>query len=305
MTTKPMNKRGFTLVELLVVVAIIALLVGLLLPALAKAMASARTVKDSAQIKNIHQAMLAKAQGSKSQKMPTPGLINRVGTDPGSGTEDYAQNRTQWLYSACVGEGLFNTDILYGPTEVNPQIQEYKNYNFDLYRPANDTYWDTGFQARVDSAPGASTVSNTSYGHLVLIGYRKDNQWRATLDSTKPHMGTRGTKDGTTNGTDYEGSPTLRLHGAAKSWEGNICYADNHMEYVETFKPENVSWECDSLNLTKDNIFAADFTQGTCVPKNAGGAPQTRAGGDTWLGIHPNNTTQYLTVPVYDLPSAP
>ncbi len=100
MTKKPMNKRGFTLVELLVVVAIIALLVGLLLPALAKAMASARTVKDSAQIKNVHQAMLAKAQSNKSQKMPIPGLINRVGTDPGSGTEDYVQNRTQWLLSS-------------------------------------------------------------------------------------------------------------------------------------------------------------------------------------------------------------
>ncbi len=305
MITKPMNKRGFTLVELLVVVAIIALLVGLLLPALAKAMASARTVKDSAQMKNVHQAMLAKAQGSKSQKMPTPGLINRVGTDPGAGVEDYAQNRTQWLYSACVAEGLYNTDILYGPTEVNPQVQEYKAYNYDMYKPANDTYWDTGFQARVDSAPGASTVCNTSYAHLVLIGYRKDNQWRATLDSTKPHMSTRGTKDGTTTGSDYENSPTLRLHGSPKAWAGNIVFADNHTDFSETFKPENVSWECDQLNLTKDNIFAAEFTQGSCVPKNSAGVPQTRAGGDTWLGIHPNAVTQYLTVPVYDLPVAP
>jgi hypothetical protein len=244
--------------------------------------------------------MLSMAQETKGLKMPTPGLINRVGTDPGSGTEDYVQNRTQWLYSACVARNLFNTDLLLGPTEINPQIVEYKNYNYDMYRPAQDTYWDTGMAANVAAAAGSTNFSNTSYAHLVLCGYRKDNQWRGTLDSTKPHFVTRGTNEGTTQGANFEQSPTLRLHGPAKSWEGNCCFADNHMEYIESFKPENVSWECDSLNLTKDNIFAHEFTQGTCVPRNDAGAPQSFAGGDSWLGIHPNAASQYLCIPVYD-----
>ena len=49
------GSKGFTLVELLVVMAIIALLLGLLLPALAKARATARQVKDQTQVKQIHQ----------------------------------------------------------------------------------------------------------------------------------------------------------------------------------------------------------------------------------------------------------
>ena len=50
--------RGFTLVELLVVVAIIALLIGLLLPALSKAQRSAKTLQDSANISQIHKGFI-------------------------------------------------------------------------------------------------------------------------------------------------------------------------------------------------------------------------------------------------------
>ena len=86
-----MKKRAFTLVELLVVVAIIALLVGLLLPALAKAQQTAKTVKDSNQIKQVHTAMVGKANETKGGKLPTPGMINRLAYNgqpvPGAGDE--------------------------------------------------------------------------------------------------------------------------------------------------------------------------------------------------------------------------
>ncbi|MFM8643621.1 MAG: type II secretion system protein, partial [Phycisphaerales bacterium] len=135
-----MKKRAFTLVELLVVVAIIALLVGLLLPALAKAQQTAKTVKDSNQIKQIHTAMVSKATETKGGNLPTPGRINRLAYNgnqvPGEGDEDYTRNTSQALFSACVAQELFNTDITVGATEVNPVITPYLNYNYAQYRPA-------------------------------------------------------------------------------------------------------------------------------------------------------------------------
>jgi len=318
-----MKKRAFTLVELLVVVAIIALLVGLLLPALAKAQQTAKTVKDSNQIKQIHTAMVGRANETKGGKMPTPGLINRkaIGTQnvPGEGEEDFSKNRTQCLYSACVAQQLFNTDILYGPTEVNQVVKLYQNYNYAAYNPAADLYWDgdvvtggtlpltSGFRAKIDGVVGTDEC-HASYAHLLLCGLRKQQHWRNNLDSARPHMSTRGCKNGVNTGDEYTFSPTLKLHGPQKSWEGNVCFGDTHMEFVETMRPDGVFYECGTYNggnLAKDNIFAcggttpAEFTGQGCV-MTSGSALQPWAGGDTMLGIHYNLATQFIAVPSWD-----
>ncbi len=106
------DKRGFTVVELLVVMAIIALLIGLLLPALTKARAQAKLLEDGTQMKQIHVAWLTFAGGCAGI-MPTPGLIDRKKIDlndgrgprqvPGRGEEDTRQNTTANIHSACIG----------------------------------------------------------------------------------------------------------------------------------------------------------------------------------------------------------
>jgi len=72
------KNKGFTLVELLVVMAIIALLLGLLLPALAKARATARQVKDATQVKQCHSGLLT-AAAENGGVLPLPGQINTFG----------------------------------------------------------------------------------------------------------------------------------------------------------------------------------------------------------------------------------
>jgi prepilin-type N-terminal cleavage/methylation domain-containing protein len=283
------HRRGFTLVELLVVIAIIALLIGLLLPALARAQQNARSIKDANNLAQIHKSMLTFAQNEPGGKLPIPGLINRLpialptGTAnvPGQGQEDLTRNNTRNLYSAIIAQRYFNPDLVIGPTEVNPIVQEDLDYNYNQYDPPTDKYWDPAFDAAINQAPGGAGVCNTSYAHLALCGERKKSNWRNTTDSTKPLLSTRGTKRGTNTGNNYRLSYTLQLHGSDKEWQGNIVYADNHTESSKTFYPNNVAWECGSVNLSKDNIFNYEYTQAGCTPNSGDG----RGSGDTWLCI--------------------
>ena len=305
-----LGSRGFTLVELLVVVAIIALLIGLLLPALGRAQRAAKSLNDSANISQIHKGFLTYANSDPKGRLPLPGLVRRASVPgagnngaaafvPGQGEEQQNQNNTANLYSSMIAKNFITTDILISPVEENPVVKLKSDYNFNSFNPAGTGdafgpfHWDASFRANIFAIAdgGATNVCHTSYAHLALIGDRKKFYWNNKASSTRPIMGNRGTHNGAISGTNYSKSYTLLFHDAKDTWEGHICYGDNHVNLERSVIPDTVQYECGSITLKKDNIYTfSDFATGGCKGIQEG---------DTWMciGIGSPTNTSYTQAP--------
>jgi len=247
------RSKGFTLIELLVVMGIIALLLAILLPALGRARATAKRVKDSTQVQQTHKGFLTLARDFNGV-FPTPGLADRVGNIPGKGVEDVLMNDHGKMYSFCIMQHAFDTNVLVSPAEVSTSVLAMANYNFDAYNvtAANDQYWDPNFKSDL------TTLSNVSYGTLHLAGTRKAKEWKDTYNSRFAVLGNRGVKDGSLNAADYNNSRTLLIHGGDKQWEGNVCFNDNHVVFENKFQPDGITQFGTTNPQIDDNIFKDD-----------------------------------------------
>lgn len=249
------TNRAFTLIELLVVMAIIALLLGILLPALAKARATARQVKCGTQVAQIHKALLVQAIENPGQAFLLPGEINRQGVNglqiKGRGPIDEVKNSHANLWSCAVALNMFSPQVLVSPSEVSGNVAVATNYNVNSWQPSQDRFWDG------DTAQGVGTVAptrsvttdlaakcSTSYAAMPLLDgtTRRTTEWKLSGNSRFAVLGNRCGNITTSNGvvSCEPTSKTLEIHGPPKTWEGNICYNDNHVNFESTFVPTGI-----------------------------------------------------------------
>jgi prepilin-type N-terminal cleavage/methylation domain-containing protein len=244
--------KGFTLVELLVVMAIIALLLGLLLPALAKARMTARQVKDATQLGQVHKAWLTWSREFNGV-FPTPGLINRLASNgqqiPGKGAEDITKNSHDNLYSACIMQNYISPQVCVSPSEASSNVAIASDFNYNQYDIPQDKYWDDRFDTDLQAR------CNTSYGTMNLDGARKTQQWKESLDSKHAVVANRGVPNGSYAANVYNNSKTLEIHGGRNSWEGNVCYNDNHVVFEKNFTPDGPRKLANGNADVDDNLF--------------------------------------------------
>lgn len=245
--------------------------------ALGRARETAKQVKCGTQVKQAHAAFLMAAIDDGGT-FPLPGRVNRRAVAggqqvPGRGEPDESVNQHGNLWGVLVGRNYVGAQILVSPAEVNGNVMPCAAYNFNRINPGSDVYWDdspSGFKCDLDKA------CNTSYATMPIDpSMRRTNQWRNTFDARFAILGNRGVKGGATTGPDFQASRTLAILGDQKSWEGNVCFNDNHVEFCPDFSPATLAPVTGAAPPAVDNLFRNDSFVMSGAERNA----------DCWLVI--------------------
>lgn len=253
------GRRGFTLVDLLAVLLVLGLIAVVLLPAIgSNRCCGSRPLKDSTQIRGVHQGMVLWANNNQD-RYPLPSLVDKDSTTIAS--EGDEKDTTANMISLMIFNGFFSPEICVSPAEANEGIRIYDKYQYTDPSGAADpkkALWDPGFRADFTTGEG-----NFSYGHAVLLGERKE-RWRMSFAADYAVLGNRGPEiAGVAKKKSPEVAPklvlaeskTFLIHGGRKTWEGNIAYDDNHVNFETSLSPEGVLYKDAEKKAWRDTLF--------------------------------------------------
>ena len=207
--TKHRRFRGFTLVELLVVIGIIAVLIGILLPSLAKARASATSLKCKTNLKQVGTTLLMYANDNRGWFYPVgpnradgkPATLgyNGPGTDPAS----------IWTFIVF---GKTDPPVMVCPTDAGnfPAVDIDPNGNAVPVLPVfQHSYMLNQHLAdnRVKFTSHGAQLAGKPAIEVVVMGEKKLSKWDYFLESGEFNAADGGTidffKHGVSVGSNY------------------------------------------------------------------------------------------------------
>jgi len=284
------HNRAFTLIELLIVIAIIGILTAILIPALGKAFASARSAADKNNLKGIHGALLLDAAGNEGL-FPRPSLLAAEYDSDDLDHDNPTTDTTGNLMSMLIARNYFTTDLLISPVETNENIRDMNEienrYDYDAV-DGESVLWDEQFQGDLSQATAANPAHN-SYAHQAICGQRIRLKWNSDASSSDITLSNRGaelilTGQSPSGGDIYgymEGTNVLGFHGDPNRWQGNYVSGDGSVHFADSVNPAGIVYQpLTGAPAGPDNIFMSEWTDIELT-----NIPDGMASGDNWMVI--------------------
>ncbi len=235
--------RGFTLVELLVVIGVIAILIALLLPALARAREQAQTLVCASNMRQIGIGMDLYAHDWKQWYPPTP-WDTTWGPDPGVGQTSWiiriAPYVSRWdAMSSPSPAKLHAIEVLWCPTAERVTTDYFRHYGINPYIPSFNP--NHHYKSRKSNVRRAS--------EMILVAEQNYNGEGVSATGTSGQVGaiysnyTRVEIGGVMRNNNYRVSHNMRGRRAI----GNYLFCDGHVESI----PGDLSTFSDVTNLKR------------------------------------------------------